>query len=161
MSTPPSPTAVAPIRVPAGTTAMQALKDAGVPLKGPDGAVVVRDVATGDLKDLTWAPDADAEVEPVPAASADGRAVIRHSTAHVLAQAVQELFPGTRLGIGPPVENGFYYDFDPERPFTPEDLTALEKKMRRSSAPGRTSPAARSATPTRRPSSRTSRTSSS
>ena len=120
---------LAPIRVPAGTTAMQALKDAGVPLKGPDGAVVVRDVASGDLKDLNWAPDADAEVEPVPAASADGRAVIRHSTAHVLAQAVQELFPGTKLGIGPPVENGFYYDFDPERPFTPEDLTALEKKM--------------------------------
>ena len=129
MSTPPSPTAVTPIRVPAGTTAQQALKDAGVPLKGPDGAVVVREVASGDLKDLAWAPSADAEVEPVPAASADGRAVIRHSTAHVLAQAVQELFPGTRLGIGPPVENGFYYDFDPERPFTPEDLHALEKKM--------------------------------
>jgi threonyl-tRNA synthetase len=108
---------------------MQALKDAGVPLKGPDGAVVVRDVVSGDLKDLNWTPDADAEVAPVPAASADGRAVIRHSAAHVLAQAVQELFPGTRLGIGPPVENGFYYDFDPERPFTPEDLAALEKKM--------------------------------
>jgi threonyl-tRNA synthetase len=129
VSTPPSPTAVAPIRVPAGTTAMQALKDAGIPLKGADGAVVVRDVASGDLKDLNWAPDADALVDPVPAASADGRAVIRHSTAHVLAQAVQELFPGTKLGIGPPVENGFYYDFEPERPFTPEDLTALEKKM--------------------------------
>jgi threonyl-tRNA synthetase len=129
VSTPPSPTALAPIRVPAGTTAMQALKDAGIPLKGPDGAVVVRDVASGDLKDLNWSPEADAQVEPVPAASADGRAVIRHSTAHVLAQAVQELFPGTKLGIGPPIENGFYYDFDPERPFTPEDLTALEKKM--------------------------------
>jgi threonyl-tRNA synthetase len=115
--------------VPAGTTAVQALKDAGVPLKGPDGAVVVREVASGELKDLAWTPDADAEVEPVAAASADGRAVIRHSAAHVLAQAVQELFPGTRLGIGPPVENGFYYDFDPERPFTPEDLQALEKKM--------------------------------
>ena len=129
MSTPPSPTAVPPIRVPAGTTAVQALKEAGVPLKGPDGAVVVRDVVSGDLKDLSWTPDADVEVEPVPAASAEGRAVIRHSAAHVLAQAVQELFPGTRLGIGPPVENGFYYDFDPERPFTPEDLAALEKKM--------------------------------
>ncbi|MCZ2856975.1 threonine--tRNA ligase [Blastococcus sp. VKM Ac-2987] len=115
--------------MPAGTTAQQALKDAGVPLKGPDGAVVVRDLATGDLRDLAWTPDADAEVDPVPAASADGRAVIRHSAAHVLAQAVQDLFPGTRLGIGPPVENGFYYDFDPERPFTPEDLQALEKKM--------------------------------
>ncbi len=129
MSTPPPPTAAATVRVPAGTTAMQALKEAGVPLKGPDGAVVVRDVAAGDLRDLAWAPEADAEVEPVPAASAEGRAVIRHSAAHVLAQAVQELFPGTSLGIGPPVENGFYYDFDPERPFTPEDLTALEKKM--------------------------------
>ncbi|MGY1836745.1 threonine--tRNA ligase [Blastococcus sp. SYSU DS0510] len=129
MSTQPSPTAVGPIRVPAGTTAQDALKAAGVPLKGPDGAVVVREVATGDLKDLAWTPDADAEVEAVAAASADGRAVIRHSAAHVLAQAVQELFPGTRLGIGPPVENGFYYDFDPERPFTPEDLQALEKKM--------------------------------
>ena len=133
MSTAPSPSVPsgvsAPIRVPAGTTAMQALKDAGVPLKGPDGAVVVRDVATGDLKDLNWVPEGDADVEPVPAGSPDGRAVIRHSAAHVLAQAVQELFPGTRLGIGPPVENGFYYDFDPERPFTPEDLTALEKKM--------------------------------
>ncbi|MGY1637338.1 threonine--tRNA ligase [Geodermatophilus sp. SYSU D00742] len=129
MSTPPSPTAVGPVRVPAGTTAQDALKQAGVPLKGPGGAVVVRDVATGDLKDLAWVPDADAEVEPVPAASPEGRAVIRHSTAHVLAQAVQDLFPGTRLGIGPPVENGFYYDFDPERPFTPEDLEALEKRM--------------------------------
>jgi threonyl-tRNA synthetase len=115
--------------VPAGTTAQDALKEAGVPLKGPDGAVVVRDLASGDLKDLAWTPEADARVEPVPAASPDGRAVIRHSTAHVLAQAVQETFPGTRLGIGPPIENGFYYDFDPERPFTPEDLQALEKKM--------------------------------
>jgi threonyl-tRNA synthetase len=115
--------------VPGGTTASQALKDAGVPLKGPDGAVVVRELPAGDLKDLGWTPESDAEVEVVPAASAEGRAVIRHSTAHVLAQAVQDLFPGTRLGIGPPVENGFYYDFEPERPFTPEDLQALEKRM--------------------------------
>jgi len=129
VSTAPSPTAADPVRVPAGTTALQALKDAGRPLKGPDGAVVVRELASGELKDLAWTPDADTDVELVPAASADGRAVIRHSAAHVLAQAVQELFPGTRLGIGPPVENGFYYDFDPERPFTPEDLVALEKKM--------------------------------
>ena len=129
MSTPPSPPAAAPLRVPAGTTAAQALKDAGLPQKGPDGAVVVRELPSGDLKDLAWVPDADVEVEPVVAASPEGRAVIRHSAAHVLAQAVQDLFPGTRLGIGPPVENGFYYDFDPERPFTPEDLQALEKRM--------------------------------
>ncbi|WP_448608045.1 threonine--tRNA ligase [Geodermatophilus sp. URMC 60] len=125
----PTLAATAPIRVPAGTTAQDALKAAGTPLKGPDGAVVVRDLATGDLKDLAWAPEADAAVEPVPAASPEGRSVIRHSAAHVLAQAVQDLFPGTRLGIGPPVENGFYYDFAPERPFTPEDLKALEKRM--------------------------------
>jgi threonyl-tRNA synthetase len=129
VSAAPIPAATAPIRVPAGTTAQDALKAAGIPLKGPDGAVVVRDLATGDLRDLAWAPEADAEIEPVPAASPEGRAVIRHSTAHVLAQAVQDLFPGTRLGIGPPVENGFYYDFAPERPFTPEDLKALEKRM--------------------------------
>ncbi|SFO54041.1 threonyl-tRNA synthetase [Geodermatophilus obscurus] len=129
MSAAPPPADTAPIRVPAGTTAGQALKEAGVALKGPDGAVVVRDTATGELRDLAWVPDADADVEPVVAASPEGRAVIRHSTAHVLAQAVQDLFPGTRLGIGPPVDNGFYYDFDPEKPFTPEDLQALEKRM--------------------------------
>ena len=129
VSAAPLPAAAAPVRVPAGTTAAEALKEAGIPLKGPDGAVVVRDLAHGDLRDLAWTPEADAEVEPVPATSPEGREVIRHSTAHVLAQAVQELFPGTRLGIGPPVENGFYYDFDPQRPFTPEDLQSLEKKM--------------------------------
>jgi threonyl-tRNA synthetase len=68
-------------------------------------------------------------VAPVEVTSPDGLAVLRHSTAHVLAQAVQNLFPGTRLGIGPPIENGFYYDFDAERPFTPEDLVELEKRM--------------------------------
>src|SRR4051794_22437428 len=103
VSAAPTPAATAPIRVPAGTTAQDALKAAGIPLKGPDGAVVVRDLATGDLRDLAWAPEVDAEVEPVPAASHEGRAVIRHSTAHVLAQAVQDLFPGPPppAGLGP------------------------------------------------------------
>src|SRR4051812_49066231 len=55
---------------------------------------------------------------------------LRHSTTHVMAQAVQELFPGTKLTIGPPVEDGFYYDFDSPHPFTPEDLSAIEKRMR-------------------------------
>jgi threonyl-tRNA synthetase len=126
----PRPSAVrAPLRVAAGTTAEAALREAGVPLDGPAAAVVVRDRATGELRDLAWAPEADAEVEPVPMDSAAGRAVLRHSTAHVLAQAVQDLFPGTRLGIGPPIENGFYYDFAPERPFTPDDLARIEKRM--------------------------------
>ena len=129
MSQPSPPAVPAALRVPAGTTAAEALEAAGVRLDGPSGAVVVRDRGTGELRDLAWAPDADAEVEPVGMDSDAGRAVLRHSTAHVMAQAVQDLFPGTRLGIGPPIENGFYYDFLPERPFTPDDLSAIEKRM--------------------------------
>ncbi|HEU5008026.1 MAG TPA: threonine--tRNA ligase [Jatrophihabitantaceae bacterium] len=116
------------VRVTAGTTAADALRDAGVDVTGPAGAIVVR-TPDGTLKDLAWVADADTEVEVVTAASPDGLAVLRHSTAHVMAQAVQDLFPGTLLGIGPPVQDGFYYDFLPSRPFTPEDLTAIEKKM--------------------------------
>jgi threonyl-tRNA synthetase len=114
--------------VPAGTTAFDALRDGGVELTGPHGAVVVRDV-DGVLRDLSWIPEADADVEPVAAQSADGLAVLRHSAAHAMAQAVQDLFPGTLLGIGPPIEDGFYYDFMPARPFTPEDLVAIERRM--------------------------------
>ena len=62
---------------------------------------------------------------------ADGRDILRHSTAHVMAQAVQELFPDAKLGIGPPIENGFYYDFDVETPFVPEDLEKIETRMRK------------------------------
>jgi threonyl-tRNA synthetase len=115
--------------VPAGTTAGAAVREAGLPGKGPDAVVVVRD-AEGRLRDLSWAPAADAEVEPVAADTDDGRAVIRHSAAHVLAQAVQQQFPDAKLGIGPPVRDGFYYDFDVDKPFTPEDLQALEKRMK-------------------------------
>jgi threonyl-tRNA synthetase len=84
----------------------------------------------GQLRDLAWVlGDGDA-VEPVTADSPDGRAVIRHSTAHVMAQAVQQAFPEAKLGIGPPVENGFYYDFQVDRAFTPEDLKSVESRMR-------------------------------
>jgi threonyl-tRNA synthetase len=89
----------------------------------------VRD-ADGKLRDLSWIPDADVQVTPVAADTDDGRSVIRHSTAHVLAQAVQDLFPNAKLGIGPPITDGFYYDFDVSQPFTPEDLEKLEKRMR-------------------------------
>ena len=106
----------------AGTTAGEALRAAGA----KDSAVARVD---GELRDLSYAVSAGELVEQVPYGSPDGRSVLRHSAAHVLAQAVQELFPGTRLGIGPPIKDGFYYDFLPERPFTPEDLAALEKKM--------------------------------
>jgi threonyl-tRNA synthetase len=123
--------AVAPPRVvvPAGTTAGSAVREAGLPGKGPDAIVVVRDV-DGRLRDLAWAPEADTEVEAVAANTDAGRSVIRHSCAHVLAQAVQQQFPEAKLGIGPPVKDGFYYDFDVDRPFTPEDLQALEKRMK-------------------------------
>jgi threonyl-tRNA synthetase len=114
--------------VSAGTTAQAAVEAAGLPLSGPKAVVVVRD-AEGRLRDLEWTPDADADAEPVAIDSDEGRAVLRHSTAHVLAQAVQQLHPDAKLGIGPPIKDGFYYDFDVETPFTPEDLTALEKKM--------------------------------
>ncbi|EHI14148.1 threonine--tRNA ligase [Mycolicibacterium thermoresistibile] len=121
----------APIRVAAGTTAGEAVRAAGLPGRGaPDAVVVVRD-PSGKLRDLSWTPDTDVEVIPVPANSEEGRSVIRHSAAHVLAQAVQEMFPEAKLGIGPPITDGFYYDFDVDRAFTPEDLEALEKRMRK------------------------------
>jgi len=89
---------------------------------------VVRD-PDGRLRDLDWVPETDTPVEPVRLDSPDGLTVLRHSTAHVLAQAVQDVFPEAKLGIGPPIENGFYYDFDVDRPFQPEDLATLEKRM--------------------------------
>ncbi|WP_280346198.1 threonine--tRNA ligase [Nocardia neocaledoniensis] len=127
-SAPISPVAL--VRVPAGTTAGAAVREAGLPTKGPDTIVVVRD-AEGALKDLSWIPDADVEVEPVAANTEDGRSVIRHSAAHVLAQAVQQEFPDAKLGIGPPIKDGFYYDFRVDRPFTPEDLAKLESRMKK------------------------------
>nr|WP_206037121.1 MULTISPECIES: threonine--tRNA ligase [unclassified Rhodococcus (in: high G+C Gram-positive bacteria)] len=101
-----------------------------MPLKGPDTIVVVRD-ADGALRDLAWVPDQDVDVEAVGADTEDGRSVIRHSAAHVLAQAVQQEFPEAKLGIGPPIKDGFYYDFKVDRPFTPEDLAKLEKRMKK------------------------------
>jgi len=130
MNAAPSPALAAPIRVAAGTTAGAAVREAGLPTRGAQDAIVVVRDADGQLRDLSWVPDADAEVTPVAADTDDGRSVIRHSTAHVLAQAVQGLFPEAKLGIGPPITDGFYYDFDVPRPFTPEDLEALEKRMR-------------------------------
>ncbi|PJE09463.1 MAG: threonine--tRNA ligase [Mycobacterium sp.] len=130
MSAPAHQIQAAPIRVPAGTTAAAAVGEAGLPRRGtPEAIVVVRD-ADGKLRDLSWVPDADVEVTPVAANTDDGRSVIRHSAAHVLAQAVQDLFPHAKLGIGPPITDGFYYDFDVAEPFTPEDLDKLEKRMR-------------------------------
>ncbi len=111
--------------VEAGTTAGAALESAG-----RSGGTVVAARVNGELRDLACGLADGDVVEPVTIGSDDGRYILRHSTAHVMAQAVQELFPQAKLGIGPPVENGFYYDFDVDRPFTPEDLKAIEGRMR-------------------------------
>ena len=85
----------------------------------------------GVLKDL-WTDLTEGDViEGVSISSPDGLAVLRHSTAHVMAQAVQQLFAQTRLGIGPPITDGFYYDFDPQSPFNPDDLEKIESAMRK------------------------------
>ena len=96
----------------------------------PDRSVVALRV-NGELKDLaTVVTDTDA-VEPVTIDSPDGLAILRHSAAHVLAQAVQRINPQANLGIGPPITDGFYYDFGVEHPFTPEDVKAIDKEMQR------------------------------
>jgi len=112
-----------PIVAAEGTTAGGALKEAGVK------AIAVRD-AGGDLHDLFWEVPDGAVLEAVPLASDEGRHILRHSAAHVMAQAVTRLFPEAKVAIGPPVQDGFYYDFDVERPFTPDDVERIEAAMR-------------------------------
>ncbi|MCW2937689.1 MAG: threonine--tRNA ligase [Actinomycetia bacterium] len=108
--------------VAAGTTAGAALE--------ADGRSVIAARVNGALRDLAYQVRKGDHVEPVAIESKDGRDILRHSTAHVMAQAVQELFPEAKLGIGPPVENGFYYDFDVAEPFHPDQLKNIEKRMR-------------------------------
>lgn len=92
---------------------------------------VVAQRVNGELRDLAHVLSAGDKVEAVLIDSTDGLGILRHSTAHVLAQAVQKINPDARLGIGPPITDGFYYDFDVADPFTPESLKALEKEMDR------------------------------
>lgn len=96
----------------------------------PDRSVVALRL-NGELKDLATVVDETDAVEPVTIDSPDGLAILRHSTAHVLAQAVQRINPQANLGIGPPITDGFYYDFGVQHPFTPEDLKAIDKEMAR------------------------------
>lgn len=119
-----------PFEVPAGTPVGAAMRELNLPNKGEQAIVVVQDVE-GNLKDLSHVPEETATFTPVPANTELGRSVIRHSCAHVLAQAVQAEFPGTKLGIGPAINDGFYYDFDVAEPFTPEDLKTLERRMKK------------------------------
>ncbi len=123
-----------------GTTAAELFAD--------DRAVIAARVG-GQLKDLAYAVQDGDEVEPVVISSPDGLDILRHSTAHVMAQAVQQVFPEAKLGIGPPVRDGFYYDFDVEKPFHPDDLKTIEKKMQEIIKRGSGSPAGWS--PTRPP----------
>ena len=95
---------------------------------GSDRSVVAARI-NGEIKDLATPVDAADQVEPITADSPEGLAIVRHSSAHVAAQAVQKLFPQAKLGIGPPIKDGFYYEFDVPEPFTPDDLAAIEKEM--------------------------------
>jgi len=113
-------------RVPAGTSAGEAVSRLGG--GAPDDLVAVRD--NGRLLDLSHTITADARLTPVTARSKEGLEILRHSAAHVMAEAVRELFPGVKVTIGPAIENGFYYDFDYERPFVPDDLPAIEARMK-------------------------------
>lgn len=96
-----------------------------------DDADVIAARVGGQLKDLSYELADGDEVEGVAMGSPDGLDILRHSTAHVLAQAVQQLYPEAKLGIGPPIQDGFYYDFDVPVPFVPEDLAKLESAMRK------------------------------
>jgi threonyl-tRNA synthetase len=111
----------APTAVASGSTGFEVFQD----------KKVVAQRVNGELKDLAHVLAAGDKVEAVLIDSADGLSILRHSTAHVLAQAVQKINPDARLGIGPPITDGFYYDFDVAEPFTPESLKALEKEMDR------------------------------
>ncbi len=112
--------------VPAGSSPMDLAKTIGSRLA--DDAVVAR--VNGKLYDLTRPFTEDASLEILTSRNPEALEVYRHSTAHLLAAAVLELYPETKLGVGPPTETGFYYDFQREQSFTPEDLETIEKKMR-------------------------------
>lgn len=111
---------------PPGTTPLDVARSLGRRLA--DDAIVAR--VNGELWDLTRPLEGDARVEILTTKDPEALEVYRHSTAHLLAAAVLELFPGTKLGIGPPIKDGFYYDFERGEPFTPEDLERIEQKMR-------------------------------
>jgi Threonyl-tRNA synthetase len=111
----------APVTVSADTTGDQVFADSDV--------VAIR--IDGELRDLSAPVAAGSVVEAITLTSADGLDILRHSAAHVLAQAVQQLRPEAKLGIGPPIQDGFYYDFDVDEPFTPEDVKVLQKSMQK------------------------------
>ncbi|HNA99185.1 MAG TPA: threonine--tRNA ligase, partial [Marmoricola sp.] len=96
-----------------------------------DNADIIAARVGGELKDLSYVLADGDQIEGVEISSPDGHNILRHSTAHVMAQAVQQIWPEAKLGIGPPITDGFYYDFDVETPFVPEDLARIETAMRK------------------------------
>ncbi len=110
---------------PAGVTVSQALKELGV---ATDHEVVAASV-NGDLIDLTAPLSQDVTLTPISVYTPEGLEIMRHSTSHLMAEAVRSLFPGVKVAIGPAIEAGFYYDFDAREPFTLEDLSRIEAKM--------------------------------
>lgn len=112
------------VELPAGQTVQDALRDLGV-----KGNQWIAARLNGRLVDLTRPVEQDAVLEPVAADSPEGLEILRHSTSHVMAQAVLSLFPEAKVAIGPAIENGFYYDFDVPQPFSPADLARIEAKM--------------------------------
>ncbi|NMA51845.1 MAG: TGS domain-containing protein, partial [Peptococcaceae bacterium] len=110
---------------PKGTSLMDIARD--ISRRLAKEALVAK--VNGQLVDLSVALEHDAEVAFLTFDDEEGKQVFRHSTAHVMAQAVEKLFPGTKLAIGPAIADGFYYDFDTEEPFSPEDLAKIEKEM--------------------------------
>ena len=113
-------------RVPKGKKILELIEEKGAP--GSNSIVAVR--LNGDLVDLSREIEADSSVEPIYINSPEGREILRHSTAHVMAQAVKTLYPGTKVAIGPAIEDGFYYDFDSPQTFGPAELEEIEKRMR-------------------------------
>ena len=111
--------------VPSGTTGRELAESIGPGLA--KAALAIR--VDGQIRDLSRPLDADAKVAILTEKDPDALDVLRHSSAHILATAVRELFPGAGIGFGPPIEDGFYYDFDVPRPFTPEDLEQIERQM--------------------------------
>lgn len=122
----------ASVELPGGASVREALGRLGV----MRSEVVAADVVRGDAPSEEWdldraLPESGAvRVDPIRSDTPRGRDILRHSTAHVMAQAVTDLFPEAKWAIGPPVEDGFYYDFEVARPFTPEDLETIESRMR-------------------------------
>jgi threonyl-tRNA synthetase len=116
----------APVEIPAkGLNGLKALEKLGIDDMDKLAAVKIN----GEIKDLSAGIESSAELEPVYIDSPEGLDILRHSTSHVMAEAVRDLFPGVKVTIGPAVKHGFYYDFDYERPFEANDLTSIEKRM--------------------------------